>query len=252
MVVRALRDAERRARFHRRGLAANKCRPASCSGPRPENGCRHICRSRSSAWWPARSAPRRGRPAEFGRSPAETRTARTAEAAAPPRRCEARRNRAAAESPRAGASDCTRVIGGRAHRPTYSRQMGRACSADNKDDGGLMSCARLLQPHHDAVADAAGSPSPSAAQNPVRRAERTKRAPPHRRRQRHAIDHDGQRRPAAGNLERHGIRRGAAAKLQPCAIGREHDARGAAHLARRPRRAGSAATAAAACWSLRR
>ena len=58
-----LRHADALRRRARRRPAANRCRPASCSGPRPGSGCRCSRRSRSSAWSPARSAPRRGRPA---------------------------------------------------------------------------------------------------------------------------------------------------------------------------------------------
>ena len=83
-----LRHAERLAGFHHARPAANRCRPASCSGPRPGNGCRRSRRSRSSAWWPARSAPRRGRPAESGRSPAGTRAAQQPISSATARACE--------------------------------------------------------------------------------------------------------------------------------------------------------------------
>ena len=52
-------------RFRPRPPAASRCRPASCSGPRPGSGCRRNRRSRPSAWSPARTAPRRGRSAEW-------------------------------------------------------------------------------------------------------------------------------------------------------------------------------------------
>ena len=53
-----------RSRSSPRRPASSRCRPASCSAPRPGSGCRRNRRSRPSAWSPARSAPRRGRRAE--------------------------------------------------------------------------------------------------------------------------------------------------------------------------------------------
>ena len=75
--------AARRAllRFSPRLPAASRCRPASCSGPRSGTGCRHTRRFPASASSPARSAPRRDRPAGSGKSPAGRPAVRTTEAA---------------------------------------------------------------------------------------------------------------------------------------------------------------------------
>ncbi len=62
-------------------LAASRCRPASCSAPRSESGYRRIRASPASAWWLARSALHRDRPAVSGKTPARRQSARRPQAA---------------------------------------------------------------------------------------------------------------------------------------------------------------------------
>ena len=86
--------------------AASRCRPASCSAPRPGNGCRHSRRSPPSAWWPAQSAPRRGRPAGCWKKPGRKAIRQKTMSNAAARPCEAQATSITAERPRAGTIDC--------------------------------------------------------------------------------------------------------------------------------------------------
>ena len=155
------RHAERAARSSPRRPAANRCRPASCSAPRPGTGCRHsrrfsiICLVACAKRASSRSI------GGMSKKPGRKLSSATSISTAAARACERVAKSRIARRLRAGAELSLVVAGGDRHISLPCLSLGRTIEKSappGKAPGGAHAwhLQLLLQPHHHAVGRALG------------------------------------------------------------------------------------------------